>query len=362
MHAAIGHLELALQVYAVQQNAENLWRVQLDLASAYLLWSRAESSVNVDRAVMYLEATLRSPGFSRDSQPHQWSAVHEALAVAIRQRFPASEDQRLSNLDKAIEHYLAVLDVQRMLGATDAWGATHRAIADAWVAMASAPARAHVAGSNALFHYGEALQVLTRAKHPVEHARLQRLMARACLVVASSLPPPAPQTPVGDTGAASSAEDRREMLHVQMLQHYNASLEIFTKESYAHEFVGVHVEVAGRLTAMQVSAAKRHGNVEDAIWHYQQALQVLNASHSPQQFAEAKAGLGAALGERMSACRGDDLELALQCFREALCTVDKTTRPQAWARIQFQTAECLVSRVHGSRDANLQAPILKSPL
>jgi tetratricopeptide (TPR) repeat protein len=357
LQAAIGHLELALQVYAVQQNADSLWRLQLDLASACLLWSRAENSSNVDRAVMYLEATLRSPGFSRDLQPHQWSAVHEALAVAIQQRQPTSEAQRLNNLDKAIEHYLAVLEVQRMLGAADAWAATQRAIADAWMAMVPVPARTLIGGNNALFHYGEALRLLTRGKNPLEFARLQRLMARACLAVASSLPPPLP-----------GAEDRRELMHSQMLQHYNWSLEVLTKDNNPQEWASLHIEIAGRLMAMTSVSKQRGGgggNLQVAVDHYQQALEVLNSSHSPQQFADAKSGLGAALGARavggggwggggVSSCRGEDLELALQCFREAIEMVDKEVRPQEWARIQFQTAECLVSRVQGNRDKNLQ--------
>ena len=356
LQAAIGHLELALQVYAVQQNGDSLWRVQLDLASACMLWSRGNDSSNVDRAVMYLEATLRSPGFSRDSQPHQWSAVHEALAVVIQQRQPLSEDQRLNNLDKAIEHYLAVLEVQRMLGATDAWAATQRAIADAWMAMLSVPARTLIGGNNALFHYGEALRVLTRGQYPLEFARLQRLMARACLAVASTLPPPLP-----------GAEDRRELMHSQMLQHYNSSLEVMSKDN-PQEWASLHIEIAGRLMAMTSVSKQRGGgggNLQVAVDHYQQALEVLNSSHSPQQFAEAKSGLGAALGARavggggglgggVSSYRGGDLELALQCFREAVDMVDKEVRPQEWACIQFQTAECLVSRVQGNRDENLQ--------
>jgi len=350
VYSAIGHLELALQVYAVEHKADNLWRVHLDLASAYLLCSSSDGMATIDRAIMYFEATLRSPGFTRESQPHQWAAVNQAMAAALLQRRPASEEQRLGNLDKAIEHYLSVLDVQRVLGASEAWAATHRAIADAWIAMVSAPARALHAGDNALFHYSEVLQVLTRASHALEYARTHRLMARACFAIAS-ISPVVMQQPGAVTGAASA--DKRQVMISRMFEHYNTSLEVITKEHNPEEWTSLHMEVAERLANM-LPDFKRRTHVESSIGHYQQALEVLNASYHPQQFAQAKAGLGAALGERKSACRGHDLSNALKCFREALSAVNKTSQPDEWARIQFQTAECLVSREYGDRNQNLE--------
>ena len=144
------HLELALQVYAVQQSADTLWRVNLDLAAAYLLCARgapgsATGGGALERAILYFEATLRAPGFSRELQTQQWAGVHEAVAAAILLRAPTSEEQRVTNLDKAIAHYLALLDVQRALGASEAWAATQRAIGDAWLAMMPAPARTALA-------------------------------------------------------------------------------------------------------------------------------------------------------------------------------------------------------------------------
>jgi tetratricopeptide (TPR) repeat protein len=143
--AAIVHLELALQVYAAQQSADTLWRVNLDLAAAYLLLSAPFCATNLDKAIAHFEATLRAPGFSRELQTQQWAGVHEAVAAAILLRAPTSEEQRVTNLDKAIAHYLALLDVQRALGASEAWAATQRAIGDAWLAMMPAPARTALA-------------------------------------------------------------------------------------------------------------------------------------------------------------------------------------------------------------------------
>jgi hypothetical protein len=141
-------------VYAVQQSVDTLWRVNLDLAAAYLLLcarggapgsANAAGSGALERAIAHFEATLRAPGFSRELQTQQWAGVHEAVAAAILLRTPTSEEQRVTNLDKAIAHYLALLDVQRALGASEAWAATQRAIGDAWLAMMPAPARTALA-------------------------------------------------------------------------------------------------------------------------------------------------------------------------------------------------------------------------
>ena len=89
--AAIGHMELALQVWADQPHVENLWRVQLDLGSAYMLCARGEvmggaaaaGGAALDRAIMYYESTLRSHGFTRQTQLLQWAGVHEVCFLSV---------------------------------------------------------------------------------------------------------------------------------------------------------------------------------------------------------------------------------------------------------------------------------------
>jgi tetratricopeptide (TPR) repeat protein len=262
VETAISHLERALQVYIAEQNAENTWRLHLDLASAHLLSCRGDPSAHVDRAIMYFEAALRSPGFSHETQPHQWATMNEALAVATLIRRPESEEQRLGHLDKAIRHYLNVLDVQRLQGATVAWAATQRAIADAWMAMATWPQRAAIAGDSALFHYQEALQVLTRDKHAIDFARTHRFMARATFAAASAAPA-APRSE-GAPGENAAAE-RRELLLQRMLGHYNTSLEVFNKTDHAEEWVSrwvtlLHVPRASRgVTFVRDAGIGAHG-------------------------------------------------------------------------------------------------------
>ena len=106
--AAIGHMELALQVYADQPNVENLWRVQLDLGSAYMLCARSEGmggagAVGVtalDRAIMYYESTLRSHGFTRQTQALHWAGVHEVFVSGFC--FSLSARESLGRLQRSL--------------------------------------------------------------------------------------------------------------------------------------------------------------------------------------------------------------------------------------------------------------------
>jgi hypothetical protein len=168
----------------------------------------------------------------------------------------------------------------------------------------------------------------------------------------------------GVEDARQSAGNKREAMLERMMRHFNASLDTLSPAEHAEEWASVHIEVGRRIAALPASTASSGGAhsrgaaIEAAIWHYETALGVLdtakNETYCPAQLAEAKAALGAVLGERKAGSRGDNLEAALVCFRDALALADAQSQPLEWARIHLQMAEGLVSRIHGDRSRNLE--------
>ena len=87
--------------------------------------------------------------------------------------------------------------------------------------------------------------------------------------------------------------------------------------------------------------SERTKNLDEAISHYQQALEVVTLQSQPDLWAAAHNNLGLAYASGASGDLAEYLELAIQHCQQALEVYTRTDLPQDWAMAQNNLWQCL---------------------
>jgi hypothetical protein len=103
----------------------------------------------------------------------------------------------------------------------------------------------------------------------------------------------------------------------------------------------------------------RESNVENAICHFQAALEVFTRKADPHSWARAHGGLAAAYRDRLAGERKDNIETAIQHSQLALDVCTRKADPCNWAMICINLAASYSKRLAGERKDNIE--ILRPP-
>src|SRR5262249_34940259 len=96
----------------------------------------------------------------------------------------------------------------------------------------------------------------------------------------------------------------------------------------------------------------RVDNLERAIQHYNQALEVFSLHLYPVQWAETHSNLAGIYSERIVEARSANLEQAIQHCTHALHVFTQEAHPDQWASVQNTLANVYSNRVHGGTRNN----------
>ena len=102
----------------------------------------------------------------------------------------------------------------------------------------------------------------------------------------------------------------------------------------------------------------RAANLEQAISHYQQALEVFTRQTFPEDWALTQNNLANAYHERIQGERADNLEQAISHYQQALKIYTRQAFPQDWALTQHNLANTYLQRIRGERADSLEQAIL----
>lgn len=156
--------------------------------------------------------------------------------------------------------------------------------------------------------------------------------------------------------------ERAENLE-QAISHYEQCLEVITHQTYPELWAIIKDNVA---TAYQERIrGERAENLELAISHYEQALKVFNEpAHSastfqalPEDCATLHNNLGNAYLYRIHGERADNLELAISHYKQALTVRTHQAFPEDWAATQNNLALAYQYRIRGEHADNLEQAI-----
>jgi tetratricopeptide (TPR) repeat protein len=88
----------------------------------------------------------------------------------------------------------------------------------------------------------------------------------------------------------------------------------------------------------------RTGNLEQAIVHYQQALEVRTRQAFPEQWAGTQNNLGTAFADRLQGDRAGNLEQAIVHYQQALEVYTRQAFPAQWAKTRYNLGLALLDQ------------------
>jgi len=101
----------------------------------------------------------------------------------------------------------------------------------------------------------------------------------------------------------------------------------------------------------------RSENLEQAINHYHQALEVRTRLADPERWARTYNNLGNAYRDRICGERAENIEQAIRHYQQALEVRTRQAFPKDWAQTQKNLASAFCKRIRGRRTENLEQAI-----
>ena len=112
----------------------------------------------------------------------------------------------------------------------------------------------------------------------------------------------------------------------QAISHCEQALEVYTRRSFPEQWAATQHNLANTYFAR--IKGERAENLERAISHYEQALEVYTRQAFPEQWARTQKSLGITYKERIRGERADNLEQAISHYQQALQVRTPMTLPQ----------------------------------
>ena len=102
---------------------------------------------------------------------------------------------------------------------------------------------------------------------------------------------------------------------------------------------------------------ERAENLEQAIFHYKQALEVRTRQAYPEQWAATQNNLGTAYAERIRGERAENLEQAIFHYKQALEVYTCQLNPERWVAIHNNLANAHRNRIRGDHAENIEQAV-----
>lgn len=148
--------------------------------------------------------------------------------------------------------------------------------------------------------------------------------------------------------------DRAENLE-QAIVHYEQALEVYTRKSLPEEWA----QTLNNLAAVYGQRIRegRAKNIEQTIDYLEQLLEVRTRKDFPKKWALIQHNLGTAYLYRVVGDRPENLEQAIKCFRQALEEWTRKASAEAWAKAHNNLGIAYTLRILGERGQNIEEAI-----
>jgi CHAT domain-containing protein/tetratricopeptide (TPR) repeat protein len=137
---------------------------------------------------------------------------------------------------------------------------------------------------------------------------------------------------------------------------YRTALRMVKRDAQAHLWATLQNALA--ISLLQNPQGERAENVEQAILHFQHALQVFTPQAFPIDWAGIQNNLGNAYRQRIRGEPADNLEQAILHYQHTLEVHTRQDFPERWAGTQHNLGSAYRERIRGERDQNLEQAIL----
>jgi tetratricopeptide (TPR) repeat protein len=257
--------------------------------------------------------------YDRETNPEKWAVRQVDLGADYQQRILGD---RAENLELAIECYRQALQVYTQAALPQNWAMTQNNLGNAYGNRILGDRAENL--ELAIECYRQALQVRTQAALPQNWATTQN-----------------------NLGAAYQNRilgDRAENLELA-IDCYRQALQVRTRSALPQAWATTQNNLGNAY--QERILGDRAENLELAIDCYQQALQVITRSALPQAWAMTQNNLGIVYGDRILGDRAENQELAIDCYQQALQVRTRSALPQDWALTQNNLGTAYQNRILG---------------
>jgi len=334
LETAIDCFKSALKVYTQDKFPYNWAMTQNNLAVTYFDRIQGNRSENLEKAIIAHHEALKVRTF--DAFPRQWANTQHNLGNVYLERI---KGDKANNLEQAIIFYTEALKVRTFDAFPQDWAMTQNNLAAAYCNRIRGDKAENL--EQAIFHYSEALKVYTFEAFPQQWAGTQDHLANAyCNRIR------------GD-----KAENQKKAIVC-----CQEALKVRTFNAFPQEWAATQngLAIAYSNSASAYSNRMRGDkaeNLEQAIFHYSEALKVRTFKEFPQDWAETQNNLANAYSDRMREDKAENLEKAISYYQEALKVYTFDDFPQQWATAQNNLALAYRDRIRGDKAENLEKAI-----
>jgi tetratricopeptide (TPR) repeat protein len=312
LRRAIEHLEGAIALPDVSNDAPTWAGAHLELGSAWLALPSGKKLENVQRAITCFERAGQV--WTRESDPERWAAVQNHLGQAW-ERLPAGE--RAMNLERAIGYFQAALEVKTHEADPIGWATLQNNLGIAW---AQVPGGDHVASiHHAIECHQRALDVWSDLNRRSDWAATQNNLGIAWAML------------------PANGEEREKNLR-RAIAAYKAALEVRTRAAFPMEWASTHNNLGS--TYLHLAPSADGTNIKEAIACFERALEVRTRDAMPIDWAKTQGNLGNAW-VKMPGDRVAHLNRAVECYNMALVVYTNSSHPHQHEHIAQKKAEAL---------------------
>jgi CHAT domain-containing protein len=265
----------------------------------------------------------------RERSPKLWASLQYELGMSYAR---TAEGDRADNLEQAIKHYWAALEVYTRQAFPEEWAETQHNLGNVYFRRIKGPREANL--KQAITLYQETTEIWTREKYPVEGAQVQENL--------------------GTAWKSRSSDDLGNNLE-KAKEYYEAALEVLTEDR--HPWIWARVQYSLGIVLLSHIHGKRVENLEQAIGHFQKALKIRTRDIYPREWSETQHNLAIAYMERQTDDRAENIELAIKLCEEVL----EVRKPETFLVERAMTLNALANaynrRIRGDRAENLELAI-----
>jgi tetratricopeptide (TPR) repeat protein len=148
---------------------------------------------------------------------------------------------------------------------------------------------------------------------------------------------------------------RTHKIEIAIAGYETITATIFTRDAYPREWAVIQ----NRLGAAYFyrSRGELAENIEQAIRHFHNALEVNTRERDPYEWAGIQQNLGEAYRRRIQGDRSQNIEEAIDYFTTTLAVYTREKFPEKWATIQNNLSAAYIERIQGVQAQNFEQAI-----
>ena len=281
---AIQYYQEALEERSREAGSEGHIMTRNNLGNAYMTRIYGERAQNVEHAIFHYLQALEADG--RRLPPQYRASLHYNVGDAYRCRLRGDQTD---NVEKAIGHFHQALKVHKRATFSKEWAQARNNLGNAYLARVRGDRAANIERSIA--HILQALTVYTEQSHPSDWAGAQNNLGNAYL--------------------ARIRGERMENIEISICCYQDA-LKVRTREKFTEDWAQTMSNLAG------AERTRANENIESAIQRLHEILEVRTSNAHPRDWAETQNNLAIAYTDRIHGERAENIQQAIKHYEQAL--------------------------------------------